>query len=237
MHQGPSTDCGYPTDDSSAEQGEFLTFPIRSPFGGLTCTPCSGDDDLIRTPGSRNDDFPLDFACPLIVDDDYLSSPYSDTTLFGDAGVFQPPTSPGKRAATPRPSAINIDNAYTVHTATPALDVVPSPYRPYSGSLRPSTPRMNAPLKRSRTEAFGDDDESRNDVAELGTTASRQSQNTPTARRSRRREFGRPSELETSLSERERQLKEQWRSRAMTLEAVLFSHGIPIPPATIYEPR
>ena len=263
MYQSPLTDCGCHTGDSSAKQGEFSISPIRSPLGGLPYTPCSRDDDFIRTPGSRNDDFPSYFAPPLIADGDYFAAPYPSTSLFDDAGLFEPPSSSDKREATPRSSAVNLDNMYTISPSTPALDAspfVPSPHRSSSGpptgirkhtpdtstpldapvrsrnnSLPPATPRRDASLKRSRTEAFGDDEESSKYVAELDTTAFSRLQNTLAARRSRRRKLEHKSELEASL-ERERQLKEQWRSRAMTLEAVLFSHGIPVPPATIDEP-
>ncbi|KAF9643501.1 hypothetical protein BDM02DRAFT_3064407, partial [Thelephora ganbajun] len=95
--------------------------------------------------------------------------------------------------------------------------------------LTPSaTSRKDLPRKRSRTEALGDDDEANKDVAELDSIASKRLQNTLAARRSRKRKLEHQLELEANL-EHEKQLKEQWRSRAMTLEALLLSHGIPVP--------
>jgi hypothetical protein len=95
------------------------------------------------------------------------------------------------------------------------------------------TSRKEQPRKRSRTEALGDDDEVDEDTSGLDPVAAKRLQNTLAARRSRKRKLEHQLELEENL-EHEKLQKEQWRSRAMTLEALLLSHGIPIPPATNY---
>jgi len=146
--------------------------------------------------------------------------------------------------------------------STPALDVSPlfSPSRRLSSSLPTGTRKnltpdalipLDAPVqsrnyptpsatsrrdpsrKRSRTEALADEEEADNGMGELDALAAKRLQNTLAARRSRRRKLEHQLELETNL-EREKHMKEQWRSRALTLEALLLSHGISVPPATNY---
>jgi len=78
-----------------------------------------------------------------------------------------------------------------------------------------------------------EEEEANKDMGELDALAAKRLQNTLAARRSRRRKLEHQLEMEAGL-ERERQQKEQWRARAMTLEALLMSHGIPVPPAVNY---
>jgi hypothetical protein len=244
------TNRGCPPGDSS-RQSEYLTSPMESPF-----------DDFLPTPGLRNEDFPTDLMSPLIADGDDFGAPYHNTPLFDDVGFFDPPSSSDKRAAHPLSSSINLDTMYSVSPSTPALDASPlfSPSHRLSANLPTGTRKnltpdalipLDAPVqsrnyptpsatsrrdpshKRSRTEALGDDDEGDNGMGELDALAAKRLQNTLAARRSRRRKLEHQLELETNL-EREKQLKEQWRSRALTLEALLMSHGISVPPAMNY---
>jgi hypothetical protein len=238
--------------DSSVKRSEYLTSPMESPF-----------DDFLSTPGLRNDDYPADFTSPLIADGDDFGAHFHDTPLFDDIGLFDVPSSSDKRVAPSLFPSVNLDNMYTISPATPALDASPlfPPPPPRLSSNLPTGTRRNltpdalipldAPVqsrnyltpsatsrkdpqrKRSRSEAFGDDDEANNDVGELDTVAAKRLQNTLAARRSRKRKLEHQLELEAHL-EREKQQKEQWRSRAMTLEALLLSHGIPVPPAMNY---
>ena len=220
-------------------------------------------DDFLPTPSLRNEEFLTDFTSPLIADgDDFGGAPYHNTPLFDDAGLFEPRSSSDKSAAPTLSSSINLDAMYSVSPTTPALDASPlfaSPRRLSSnlptGTRRNLTPdalipldapvqtrnyptpsatsRRDPPRKRSRTEALGDDDEANQDFTGLDAIAAKRLQNTLAARRSRRRKLEHQLELETNL-EREKQLKEQWRSRALTLEALLMSHGISVPPAMNY---
>jgi hypothetical protein len=235
----------------SSRQNEYLTSPMESPF-----------DDFLSTPGIRNEDFPSDFS-PLIADGDDFGAPFHNTPLFDDVGLFEPPSSSDKRPAPPLSSAINLDSMYSLSPTTPALDASPlfaSPRRLSSnlptGTRRNLTPDALIPLdapvqtrnyptpsatsrrdpqrKRSRTEALGDDDdEAGKEMTELDAISAKRLQNTLAARRSRRRKLEHQLELETNL-DREKQLKEQWRSRALTLEALLLSHGISVPQAMNY---
>jgi len=231
----------------SSRQNEYLTSPMESPF-----------DDFLSTPGLGNGDYSPDFTSPLIADGEDFGAPFHNTPLFGDVGLFEPPSSSDKRAA-PLSSAMNLDSMYPISPSTPALDASPlfaSPRRLSSnlptGTRKNLTPDalipLNAPVqsrsyptpsvtsrrdpsrKRSRTE---DDDEANEDVGELDAIAAKRLQNTLAARRSRRRKLEHQLELETSL-EHEKQLKEHWRSRALTLEALLLSHGISVPQGMNY---
>ena len=241
------THCGCPPGDSS-KQDEFLTSPMESPF-----------DDFLSTPGLRNDEFGPDFTSPLIADGDDFTH-FHDTPLFDDVGLFDPPSSSDKRPSASSFPAVSLDSMYTISPATPALDASPlfAPPPPRLSSNLPTgtrknltpealipldapvqsrnyitpsaTSRKELPRKRSRTEALEDDDEADKDLSGLDTVSAKRLQNTLAARRSRKRKLEHLLDLETSL-EGEKQQKEQWRSRAMTLEALLLSHGIPVPPA------
>ena len=220
-------------------------------------------NDFLRTPSPRNDDFAQDFVNPLILDDDDPGAPFHDTPLFEDAGLFEPHSTSDRRMTSPLFSAINLDDMYPISPATPALDAplfVPSPHRlpsklptstranlvpealiPLDAPVRsrnyisqPPMPRRNVPRKRSRTEAFGSDDKSSQSTVEPDSVASGQSKNTAATHRSRRRKPDPLVELEASI-ERERRFKEEWKLRAIMFEAVLFSHGIPVPPATMHQ--
>jgi hypothetical protein len=251
-HQESLTDCGCPSGDSSATRSEFLTSPMESPF-----------DDFLSTPGLRSDDFAADFTSPLIADGDDFGARFHDTPLFDDAGLFEPPSSSDKRATASLFPSVNLDSMYTISPATPALDASPlfAPPPPGLSSNLPTgtrknltpealipldapvqsrnyitpsaTSRKEPPRKRSRTEALGDDDEEIEGMADLDPVAAKRLQNTLAARRSRKRKLEHLLEIEATL-DREKQQKEQWRSRAMTLEALLLSHGIPVPPAVNY---
>jgi hypothetical protein len=242
-------------DSSAKPPSEFLTSPMESPF-----------DDFLSTPGLRNDDFASDFTSPLIADGDDFGVHYHDTPLFEDVGLFEPPSTSGKRVAAPMFPAVNVDSMYTISPATPALDASPlfappppppsrlssslptgtrknltphalipldAPVQPRNYLTPSATSRKEPTRKRSRTEALGDEEEATNEVSEIDALAAKRLQNTLAARRSRKRKLEHQLELETNL-EHEKQQKEQWRSRAMTLEALLLSHGIPVPPAMNY---
>jgi hypothetical protein len=247
-HPESLTDCGCPLGDPAAKESDFLTSPMESPF-----------DDFLSTPGLRNDGYASEFTSPLIADGDDFGAPYHNTPLFDDVGLFDPSSSSDKRAAQLFPS-VHLDNMYTISPATPALDASPlyppsrlssnpptgtrknltpdtlipldAPVQPRNYLTPSATSRKDPPRKRSRTEALADDDEA-NKESELDSVAAKRLQNTLAARRSRKRKLEHQLELEDSL-EREKQQKEQWRSRAMTLEALLLSHGIPVPPAMNY---
>jgi len=221
-------------------------------------------DDFLSTPGLRNDDYASEFTSPLIAGGDDFGAPYHNTPLFDDVGLFEPPSSSDKRVAPHLFSSVHLEDMYTISPATPALDASPlfapppsrlssnlptgtrknltpnalipldAPVQPRNYLTPSATSRKEPPRKRSRTEALGDaDDEANEEVGELDSIAAKRLQNTLAARRSRKRKLEHQLDLEINL-EHEKQQKEQWRSRAMTLEALLLSHGIPVPPAVNY---
>ncbi|KAF9783455.1 hypothetical protein BJ322DRAFT_153321 [Thelephora terrestris] len=241
----------FRADSQIKPSDDFLTSPMEeSPFDDFLSTPALGGDFQ-------------DFTSPLIFESDDVGAPYHNTPLFDDVGLFEPPSSSDKRTAPHLSSAVDLDRMYTVSPGTPALDASPFfppshrlPFNLPTGTRKNLTPETLIPLdapvqsrnyltpsvtsrkessrKRSRTEAsVDDDDEADKEVGELDAVAAKRLQNTLAARRSRRRKLEHQLELETNL-DREKQLKEQWRSRAMTLEALLMSHGIPVPPAVPY---
>jgi hypothetical protein len=217
-------------------------------------------DDFLSTPGLGNGGCPSDFTSPLIADGDDFGAPFHNTPLFDDAGLFEPSD---KRVAPSLFPSVHLDDMYTFSPATPGMDASPlfapppprlpsshptgtrknltpealipldAPVQPRNYLTPSATSRKELPRKRARTEALGDDDEVNKDVGELDSVAAKRLQNTLAARRSRKRKLEHQLELEISL-EQEKQQKEQWRSRAMTLEALLLSHGIPVPPAVNY---
>ena len=220
-------------------------------------------DDFLCTPGLRNDDFAQDFTSPLIVDGEGFGAPFRDTPLFEDAGLFEP-SSTDKRAASQVYPAVNLDTMYSFSPPTPVLDASPlfahspcrlssslpigarknltpdaltpldSPVQSRNHPPPPATPRRNTPRKRSRTEAFGSDDESNQNMAEPDTVASGPSKSTVATHRSRKRKPDPQVEPEANI-EREDRPEEELRRRVIELEAVLRSHGIPVPPPTMHE--
>jgi len=211
--------------------------------------------DRIATPGPRppscqDDDYVSEFTSPLVAYGDEFGALFHNTPLFDNVGLFEPPSFP----------SVHPDDVYTISTATPALDASPlfiyppsqlssnlptgtrknltlgalipldAPAKPRSYLTPSATSRKDHARKRSRSEALGgDDDEANKDVGELDSIAAKRLQNTLAARRSRRRKL---HQLEPEAnSEHEKQQKEIWRSRAMALEALLLSAGIPVPPA------
>jgi hypothetical protein len=236
-----------------AKQSGFLTSPMESPF-----------DDFLPTPGLRNDDYAPDFTSPLIADGDDFGAPFQDTPLFDDVGLFEPSSSDKRAQqlfpslnldnmytlspATPAldssplfaPPSSRLSSSSTLPTGTrknltpDALIPLDAPVQPRNYLAPSATSRKDLPpRKRSRSEALDDDDEVDKDLSGLDSIAAKRLQNTLAARRSRKRKLEHQLELETNL-EHEKQQKEQWRSRAMTLEALLLSHGIPVPPAVNY---
>jgi len=227
-------------------QGDgFLTSPMESPF-----------DDFLSTPGQKHDDFGSEFTSPLIVDNDGV---FEASPLFHNVGLFEPPPTkkPVEQHSLFPP---NFEGMYTISPATPALDpsplIRPHPHRSNipNGTRKNVTPESLVPLdapvqprkyitesatsrkdeppshKRARSQAFDDDEEGTSKDSELDTIAAKRLQNTLAARRSRKRKLEYQLELEAAL-DRERAEKEEWRVRAVTLEALLTSHGIPVPSA------
>lgn len=102
-----------------------------------------------------------------------------------------------------------------------------------SATSRKDVPAVFAKKKRSRSSAFGEDDDEPLDVSqldanELDAIEAKRRQNTLAARRSRKRKLEYQRELEASV-DKEREEKEMWKARAMTFHALLVSNGLDVP--------
>jgi len=102
-----------------------------------------------------------------------------------------------------------------------------------SATSRKEVPAIFA-RKRSRSTAFGDEEDQLDDYVlppnptEKDLIEQKRRQNTVAARRSRKRKLEHLQLLEASL-EKERQLKEQWRERALMLSSMLTGLNQPVP--------
>jgi len=240
--------------DTSSKQNEFLTSPMESPFDDFLSTPGLRNDDFgpdFTSPLiADGDDFGAQFHDTPLFDDAGLFEPPSSSDKRAAASLFPSvnldsmytisPATPALDAsplfAPPPPRLSSNLPTGTRKNLTPhALIPLDAPVQSRNYLTPSATSRKDPSRKRSRSEALGDDDdeEANEGMVDLDPIASKRLQNTLAARRSRKRKLEHLLEVEANL-EREKQQKEQWRSRAMTLEALLLSHGIPVPPAINY---
>jgi len=234
--------------DVITKGGDFLTSPMESPY-----------DDFLSTPGQKPGDF-SDFTSPLIADDNgaFDSSPlFPSAGLFEfphlkrrssdsiplptnlDNLYTMSPVTPlldsSSMRSTPVSSTIryqNVPNGTRKNITPDSLTPLDAPVQPRKYITNSITSRKEEPPsnKRAHSVAFGDDGDEVSKDDELDTIAAKRLQNTLAARRSRKRKLEYQRELETAV-EHERAGQERWRARALTLEALLTSHGIPVPPA------
>jgi hypothetical protein len=252
-HQESLTNRGCPPGDSS-RQSEYLTSPMESPFDDFLPTPGLRNEDFPADFTSPlivdGDDFGAPFHNTPLFDDaglfeprsssDKSAAPSLSSTINLDAMYSVSPTTPALDAsplfASPRRLSSNLPTGTRRNLTPESLIPLDAPVQSRNYPTPSVTSRRDPPRKRSRTEALGDDDnddEANQDMTGLDAIAAKRLQNTLAARRSRRRKLEHQLELEANL-DREKQLKEQWRSRALTLEALLMSHGISVPPAMNY---
>lgn len=100
-----------------------------------------------------------------------------------------------------------------------------------SATSRKEVPAVFAKKKRSRSTAFGEDDDldiSQLDAGDLDAIEAKRRQNTLAARRSRKRKLEYQRELEASI-DKEKDEKEMWKARAMMFHALLVSNGLDAP--------
>ena len=248
------THCGCPPGDSSAKPSEFLTSPMESPFDDFLSTPGLRNDDFASDFTSPliadGDDFGAPYHNTPLFDDvglfepppssDKRVAPHLFSSVHLDDMYTISPATPALDAsplfAPPPRLASNLPTGTRKNLTPEALIPLDAPVQPRNYLTPSATSRKEPPRKRSRTEALADDDEANKELGEMGeldSIAAKRLQNTLAARRSRKRKLEHQLDLENSL-EHEKQQKEHWRSRAMTLEALLLSHGIPVPPAVNY---
>jgi hypothetical protein len=127
-------------------------------------------------------------------------------------------------------------------------NLVPEDLVPYDAPIQPrkyvtpsSTSRKTVPAgfakKRARSQAFGKDDEDELadednlDTGDLNAIEAKRRQNTLAARRSRKRKLEYQRELEMNVDRLSDEVS-AWKRRSETLEAVLRSHGLEVPPSS-----
>ncbi len=99
-----------------------------------------------------------------------------------------------------------------------------------SATSRKEVPAVFAKRKRARSVAFDEDEdgEDLSSAVDLDAIEAKQRQNTLAARRSRRRKLEYQRELETAV-DKEKEEKDQWRTKALFYKALLESHGHDVP--------
>lgn len=243
-----------PMEESPWE--EFLTTPALGADDGasefLTSPAIADTDDfgaihgLPLFPGEPPAVDPLKAAAPVTAS---LIPPFP----FDEMYPMPSPNTPSLDPSSLHPSPL-------VQTTSPASDsrrknaptgtrkgVTPESLVPFDAPIQtrnyitPSaTSRKEVPAvfqrKRSRTVAFGKDDEDQlaedggvpPSQTEMDAIEAKRRQNTLAARRSRKRKLEYQRELEEGI-EREREEKEHLHSRCLMLEAYIKSHGLPVP--------
>ncbi|KAK7690199.1 hypothetical protein QCA50_006850 [Cerrena zonata] len=141
----------------------------------------------------------------------------------------------------PSTPADNVDSVLSRRKTAPngtRKNITPESLVPYDAPIQPrkyvtpsSTSRKEVPAvfqrKRARSQAF-EDEEGEPGPNDLDAIEAKRRQNTLAARRSRKRKLEYQRELEDAL-DREKGEKEFWKARAVTLEALLQSHGVDVP--------
>ncbi|EPT05339.1 hypothetical protein FOMPIDRAFT_1021593 [Fomitopsis schrenkii] len=138
-----------------------------------------------------------------------------------------PPTPPSRRRNGPTGTRKNITPESLVPLDAP---IQPRKYVTPSSTSRKEVPAVFA-RKRSRSSAFGEEDELRAEdlpAHDIDAIEAKRRQNTLAARRSRKRKLEAQRDLELKYDE-ERTEKEMWKARATMFEALLRSHGHEVP--------
>jgi hypothetical protein len=228
---------------------EFLTSPMESPFDDFLSTPGQKHDDFGSefTSPLIVDDNGTTFDSPLFHDSGLFEpssnkipthDPFFRSFSNSDLYTISPMTPalepshamrPNPAPSLPRPS--NVPNGTRKNVTPESLVPLDAPVQPRKYLTNSATSRKDEPPQKRARSDDGDDDERQEGSSqgtELDAIAAKRLQNTLAARRSRKRKLQYQLELETAL-DGVRAEKEQWRARAMTLEALLTSHGITVP--------
>lgn len=225
----------------------FLTSPAivdTDDFGPVHGQPLFPEGLLSTAPAD-----PIKAAAPVSAPqipsfnfDDMYTMPSPNTPSLDPSSLHPSPLVPSAAPPSPAPSS----RRKAAPTGT-RKGITPESLVPYDAPIQtrnyvtPSaTSRKEVPAvfqrKRSRTVAFGKDDEDQLDEdgavppnqTELDAIEAKRRQNTLAARRSRKRKLEYQRELEEGV-DREREEKEQYRARCLLLETYIKSHGLPVP--------
>jgi hypothetical protein len=252
--QGSNSSTGHPPTPIAFDAGEdFLTSPMESPFDDFLSTPLQrmGDFDNhdLTSPLIVDDNSAFDSSA-LFYNSSFFephcekrhNSESSSLSTISDGLYMISPVTPAlepssiTRTTFPLPTTRSqtVPNGTRKNVTPESLIPLDAPVQPRRYLSASATSRKDdSTRKRAHSQAFGDD-ENEGDASkevELDGIAAKRLQNTLAARRSRKRKLEYQQELEVAV-ERERVASERWKARALTLEALLTSHGIPVPPST-----
>jgi hypothetical protein len=217
----------------SADMGDFMTSPaiadsfddsfdLELPLFGHGGVDVGMDESKPELPTHAQPDF--NGLITISPDDSPLIDPSSL-----DPYTVEKPTTPRRRSM-----ATGIRKNVTPGSLVPLE--APTQARHYvspSATSRKEIPATFA-RKRARSQAFGDEEDQLEEIAlppnptEAQIIEAKRRQNTIAARRSRKRKLEYTRDLEDKV-ESLTQEKDMWRSRAITCEALLKSHGLSVP--------
>ncbi|KDR83189.1 hypothetical protein GALMADRAFT_239027 [Galerina marginata CBS 339.88] len=234
---------------------EFGVSPSETPYSDFLTTPLFNDDAMLTSPGTEYMDMPLfaDIDYGVMEKQDELVVPAKVPTAdFDDLYTISPGTpaldsfDPAHLYPTSRvPSNLSSDHSSVRRTKATGIrkGVTPdtlldedAPTQPRKYAIPSATSRKELPAvfarKRSRSTAFGDEEDQLDDLppnpTEKDLIEQKRRQNTVAARRSRKRKLEQFQMMEKSRNE-ERQLKEQWQERANVLLNLVRTMGVKYP--------
>lgn len=235
---------------------EFGVSPSETPYSDFLTTPLLNDDAMLTSPGAEYMDMPLfhDIDYGVLEKQDELTVPTRVPTAdFDDLYTISPGTpaldsfDPAHLYPTSRvPSSLTSDHTTSgrrIKATGIRKGVTPdtlldedAPTQPRKYAIPSATSRKELPAvfarKRSRSTAFGDEEDQLDDLppnpTEKDLIEQKRRQNTVAARRSRKRKLEQFQMMEKSRNE-ERQLKEQWQERANVLLNLVRTMGVKYP--------
>jgi hypothetical protein len=216
----------------SGDMGDFMTSPAVA--DSFTDSFDIGEMPLFGHGGVDMDDskpeMPMlpqpDFNGLISISPD--NSPSLDPSSLDPYTVEKPDTSHRRKMPTGIRKNVTPSSLVPLEAPTQARNYV-SP----SATSRKEIPAVFA-RKRARSQAFGDEEDQLEEITlppnptEAQVIEAKRRQNTIAARRSRKRKLEYTRDLEDKV-EMLTQEREMWRSRAITCEALLKSHGLSVP--------
>ena len=172
--------------------------------------------------------------------DGLYTMPSPDTPSLDPSSIDASPSAPPIDTPSLTPSEI-ASRRKSSPTGT-RKNITPESLIPFDAPIQPrkyltpsATSRKEVPAvfkkKRSRSTAFGEEEDGGDESAQnvdLEAIEAKRRQNTLAARRSRKRKLEYQRELEATV-EKEKEEKDQWRTKALFYKALLESHGHEVP--------
>ncbi|KAI0072555.1 hypothetical protein K474DRAFT_1584155, partial [Panus rudis PR-1116 ss-1] len=238
-----------PAIESGDLSQEFLTSPAivdSDNFGDFGDVPLF-QDSFTHLSGTAAFD-PIKASAPSASGPGHVLPPVLDVSaMYTMPSPHTPSLDPSSLQTSPRvdaplPPPMTPSTGHIRRKSAPTgtrKNITPESLVPYEAPIQPrkyttpsATSRKEVPAvfarKRARSQALGEDETPEPSPQELDAIEAKRRQNTLAARRSRKRKLEYQRELEEGI-ERERAEKLAWQHRAMTLEALLKSHGHEVP--------